>query len=330
MSDENPYSVDEALVAKFFSQETTEEENDRLHQWREASAANQRQFKTWQVVWADTGALKPWDQSLNQDLDGALDQVRIRREQILENELKHRATPWVWRAAAVLLVGVGLGWYLFSSQQSEVFEWVAEADPVTTALEDGTSISLNAGSRLEVRTVSEKRREVYLQGEAYFEVTPDPQRPFVIQTEKVKVEVLGTSFNVSETDGTQTIVSVEEGRVRLSRGDQELILSAGQTGAYDHLTTDLALLEMEDTGEYRFWKTKKLVFRGQTLSDVISTLNRTYEQSIILADAALGDCLLTVSFEDESLDNILEVIAITLGLELSREEDQIVIDGEGC
>jgi len=318
-------------MARFFSKETGQEENDLIKQWREESAANQRQFEMWMLLWADTGRIAAWEESASLDIEVALDKVRQRRNEILgQDSHKTSRASWVWRVAAVLVIGVGIAWLTYTTRVTEVKELVAKADILISELEDGSVISLNEGSKLQVTVIGDDERQVFLEGEAYFEVAPDPQRPFVVSTKEVIVEVLGTSFNVSEVSGVQTVVSVEEGRVRLSNGQDELILTGGQTGAYDHLTKDLKLLATEDTGEFRFWKTKRLVFREQRLADVVATLNRTYGQRIQLANEAIGQCLLTVSFDDESVESVLEIITITLDLQMTEVRNEIVIDGEGC
>ena len=323
--------IDEELIAKFFSQETGEEENDLIRQWREESAANQRQFDRWALVWADTGRIAAWEEPTTLEVESALERVRLRKNEILEQqESKSPILSWMWRVAAVLVVGVGIGWLVFSNRSSEAIEFVAEADVVVSELDDGSVISLNEGSRLRITEVGKEKREVFLEGEAYFEVAPDPQRPFVVNTKEVMVEVLGTSFNVSEVSGKETLVSVEEGRVRLRIGQDELILVGGQTGSYDHFTSELKLLEIEDTGEYRFWKTKRLVFREQRLADVVDILNRTYDQQVQLSSDQVGQCLLTVSFDNASIQDILEIITITLDLRIIESGNGIVIDGEGC
>ncbi len=331
MNEESRHIVNEDLVAKFFAQETSEEENALILQWRMDSAANQRQFDVWRLVWADTGQIRVWDDGARYDVEFALGKVRRRKEEIINDGLTDSpGLGWVWRVAAIVVMGMGIGWFVWSTQEADVQELVAEADVLVSELDDGSVISLNEGSRLQVTQVSDTRREVFLEGEAYFEVEPDPVRPFVVRTDRVAVEVLGTSFNVSEKSESLTLVSVEEGRVRLSIEAKELILVGGQTGSYDHETGDLKLLEIEDTGEYRFWKTKKLVFRELSLTEIVSTLNRTYDAQIRIANDTIGDCQLTVSFDNESIDNILDVISITLGLEVIRGDDEIVIDGEGC
>ena len=330
MSGENRHIVDEQLMARFFTGETTAEENEHIDAWRTRSAANQRQFDVWRLVWLDTGSIGRWAEDDTYDVEAALARVRDRKNALQEVEQTGTsATTWVWRAAAVLVVGLGLGWFLYTRGAVEDRELVAFNESIQETLDDGSMVSLNANSRLLVKSGASDRREVFLEGEAFFDVEPDPEKPFVVKTALVSVEVLGTSFNVTEEDNTTT-VSVEEGRVRFAVGDQELILLAGQTGTYDHGQKQLELLSEDDTGEHRFWKTRKLIFRGQSLEEVVAVLNRTYDKQITLATAEIGTCQLTVSFENEALEDVLEIIGITLGLEVRTKGDEIVIDGEGC
>jgi transmembrane sensor len=160
----------------------------------------------------------------------------------------------------------------------------------TLTLADGSTVDLNAGSKLDVTFAPRERRVVMGQGEAVFDVAHDAQRPFLIVAGDRTVRVVGTRFDVRRLDGKLT-VSVERGLVEVDPADgaagRGFRLHPGQR--LDHLegAPDVKLSSI-DPLQVESWKTGRLIYRDQPLSDVVADLNQQFATPIVIEDAALA------------------------------------------
>ncbi len=142
--------------------------------------------------------------------------------------------------------------------------------------------------------------------------------------------MLGTAFNVKSVDGVDsTVVHVEHGRVAMRYAEQELILTANMIGIFNKKTKKLHSSEQIDPAA-SYWRTQSLRFKSTKLGDVVNTLNSVYKTNISFANPALKDCLLSVDFKEESIEGVLDIIQSTFNLQISKTDDNIVLDGEGC
>jgi transmembrane sensor len=200
-------------------------------------------------------------------------------------------------------------------------------------LPDGTQVTLAPQSRLRSETdYGTARRDLYLDGEAYFQVAPDSQRPLRVHTTQSVTEDLGTAFVVrAYADQVATEVVVAEGRVSLSRADTT---AAARTPALVLEARDLGTLAPSgvpamrrgvDVGRYLAWTRGVLAFDGTPLGDVVRTLGRWYNVEIRLADSALATRRLTATFQNESIDLVLQRIALTIGLRVERADGFVLL-----
>ena len=167
----------------------------------------------------------------------------------------------------------------------------AKAEHRTVVLADGSTVDLNAGSRLQVSLTPRERRVVMGQGEAVFDVTHDPARPFVIAAGDRTVRVVGTRFDVRRRDGRLS-VSVERGLVEVDPADgapgHGFRLHPGQR--LDHLEgAPSVALSAIDPLQVESWKAGRLIFRDQPLAAVIADVNQQFATPIVLEDPALGE-----------------------------------------
>ena len=149
-------------------------------------------------------------------------------------------------------------------------------------LPDGTRVWLNAATELKYPVAFHaKERRVYLKGEAYFEVAPDKNRPFYVETEEVKIRVLGTVFDVNThyTRGVRTVLV--EGAVALEWGDQkEIRMKPGELADFDRTTTEVTLKEVDVTS-YISWKEGYFVFEDEPLEEIMHTLSLWYDKEFL-------------------------------------------------
>ena len=177
-------------------------------------------------------------------------------------------------------------------------------------LSDGTHIHLNSGTSIKypVKFIEGKNREVFVKGEAYFDVVKDSVHPFIVNTVPVNVEVLGTKFNISSypEDNEQNTVLVE-GSVQISSNvdsDRSLVLRPNQKATWNKSKKSI-LVNVVDTDIYTGWTDGKLIFKDVPFSNIIKKLERHYNVTIINENQALKSERFDATFDIETIEQVL-------------------------
>lgn len=159
-------------------------------------------------------------------------------------------------------------------------------------LADGTRVWLNAGTEFRYPVFfTENRREVYLSGEAYFEVRQDKNKPFVVWTGEVQIEVLGTAFNVNSYNSDRVEAVLVEGSVNVSNVTDKINLRPGQRGTVLKSEREIRVDEV-DVYVYTAWKDGNFVFENQTLENIMEQLSRWYDVDVFYTrEAVRQECL---------------------------------------
>ena len=255
---------------------------------------------------------------------------KVRKEAILK----------LYKYAAILIIAVLLGsvaYYIgFKNQATNVFNQTISAENQVLnefVLPDGTKVSLNNNSQLNYpKSFTGEMREVTLVGEGFFDVKPNPEKPFIINAGNAQVKVLGTSFNVSAYPETETVeVVVKSGKVQVSNnlGEaeneiSEVFLNPGDKSILFNESNILEKTENLDPN-YLAWKTHDLIFNEVPLNEVIQCLEKVYHVEIELAEPELNDLLLEAHFDKKPIDFILNVVRLTFDLNLSEENKQFTL-----
>lgn len=200
-------------------------------------------------------------------------------------------------------------------------------------LEDGTIVQLNAGSRLVYPAAfNGSKREVYLEGEAFFDIAPDAQHPFFVYASGIETEVLGTTFNISAypDDPLQSVVLASGSvRVHLEKhgvfGKQSQQLKPTEMAAISREGDHLRVSRV-DVATYTAWKDGRLLFAATPLKDILKKLTRYYNIQLDLESTQPGleTCSGDLDLED-NLDNVLDVICATNSLRYERHEQRIIL-----
>ena len=235
-------------------------------------------------------------------------------------------------AAAIVTAIVG-SWAVFwhTPPWREVTTTVANRTVVH--LRDGTRVTLAPKSRFRYTTdYGRSHRDVYLDGEAYFQVAPDSQRPLRVHTSGSITEDLGTAFVVTAyADQHTTEVVVTEGRVSLSRAETTspaVVLGLRDLGRLE-ATGRATVRRGVDVDRYLAWTKGVLAFDGTPLSEVMPALERWYNVEIRLSDSALAARRLTATFQNEPIDLVLKRIALTLGMRVERGSGSVFLLRKG-
>ncbi len=321
-----PEHITEDTLAKYFAGEADASVKNLVEQWVDE---NPEDFLKYKMLWEDLGIIGQNAQGEEEvNVDAAWKKFKARKE-----KQKSFSITSVWKFAASLLLLGSLAWYVSTQYFSEK-ELYAETnfETLQVALSDHSVVTLNQKSQLTYpEEFSSDTRKVYLRGEAFFEISENKDKPFVINIGDATVTVLGTSFNIRATANFDTVsVNVETGKVRFAYGDKELILVAGEKGMLYAANNEMIRTPRETIGVDQFWRTQKLTFSGQTLTEITSILETVFGRKFQLQNLALDQCRLNVSFEKQSLDEILAIMALTLDLQIEQTPSTIYIDGKGC
>jgi len=193
--------------------------------------------------------------------------------------------------------------------------------PREVTLEDGSRIHLNRNTRLEVRLLAERREVELVQGQAFFEVARDVQRPFRVQAGEGSVQVLGTRFDVRR--GRELLaVSVESGRVALQpRADAPLVeLLAGDRAVYDGSRGTL-LRSRVAGGEVASWRSGRLVFQQWPLAQLLDELSQYGATPVSFGDAALAARQVSGSVDLARPDDFLSALPVLLPVKVEPLDD---------
>ncbi|HKK43651.1 MAG TPA: FecR domain-containing protein [Bacteroidales bacterium] len=328
-----------ALIARDLAGLATKAECEELNEWLGVSEANRKYYDQLKNIWDASD--KQTDIS-NIDISGALKKVKNRISGV-----KPRRKIWSsWqRIAAIIILPLAIGTFflgLISSgigilrQNQVVFNKVYAPYGTRSSfrLDDSTLVWLNSGSTLKYPVTFSKRvREVYLDGEAYFEVKSNPLRPFIVQTSTLKVIAKGTRFNVQCYAPRQmTEVTLVSGKVTV----KETGHNRNSPGVYrlhpdQHLSYDLQTRESDiiDTDSYKYiaWKDGKLIFRNEPLSKVLKDIGLIFNVDIELQGKELQNYRYHATFEDESLEEILKLLKISAPISYTELPRNLLPDG---
>jgi ferric-dicitrate binding protein FerR (iron transport regulator) len=236
-------------------------------------------------------------------------------------------------AAALLGMIVTAAWFLFHTRRQPAVEWVETYNPKGTrssiVLPDGSKVWLAADSRLKYpKTFAANRRDLYLEGEAFFEVTRNPQRPFVIKLEEGAIRVLGTSFDIKAyRTHHEIITSVATGKVAFIPGhntNDTFFLTPNKKSVYNINTRQTAVLETDALAD-KAWIDGTLLFDAVTLDEIAITLERYYGKAVVFRDERLKTFRYTGTFANSSPAEILHYLSKTRKFNYTVTDSLIVI-----
>jgi len=274
--------------------------------------------------------LKTMSRDKEINVDNAWEKVsaRIRRsdEEINPSGIRIMRSSFLKIAAAALVL-IGLGTAMLYLNKAGILnkKTVVATDSNQTnlriALPDGSNISLNRNTRLSYNaSYGESGRKVTLDGEAFFEITPDAGKPFIVDAGKASIEVLGTSFNViTQNDESAVEVFVETGKVMMkdNSGIQEnLVIDPGYIGT---ISPEQSEKRINKNPNYLAWNKGKLVYADQKLENVFKDLERIYDIKIIPSDPEILNNQITTTFEGQSLETIIILICTTFNLDHTQD-----------
>ena len=314
---------DETLVSYLLG-ELPAEETTRVKEWLiedEAHATYFNQFKT------------IWEKSLELAATSTVDENKAWnhfKERIQNAGQKPAPVVPLFKrfyfraisAAAILILAISLFWLNQPAPQQTL---ASGQSVINQKLADGSEITLNKQSTLHYpKTFKGKTRSVELKGEAFFNISPDKSKPFIIDVKDVLVTVVGTSFNVRE-DSSYVEVLVETGIVKVSHEGKEVTLQAGEKIKMPFAGAVAAKEKVSDK-LHNYYRTKEFVCDDTPLWKLVQVLNEAYKTNIVFGREELKDLRMNTTFYNESLDQVLEVIHLTFNITVRKENGRIILE----
>jgi ferric-dicitrate binding protein FerR (iron transport regulator) len=335
----------DSLIVKYYQGTLSREENQHLLEWVNLNAENRQLFEDTQKVWQ-----KSRNPAAEIDFDTEQEWIKLsnhiqpspfqkKAEKDGPHIVKH-LNPWLWRSIAaaitLLLVAFLVVYQPWSANNQSVFVTKSTANQVKQRhlLPDGSVVWLNENSTIRyAEKFSTSTREVYLAGEAFFEVTEDPQKPFIIHGNHTITQVVGTSFNL-KTKPEEAIVEVTvvSGKVRFFRENapqKQVTLTAGMKGLYQSGLDSLYHIE-NTNANFRAWQDNRLIFDNSQLKEILPIVEKHYKTSIKPDNPAILNCRFTSTFEQARLEEILQAITLSLDLHYHYDGKKYILTGEGC
>lgn len=204
------------------------------------------------------------------------------------------------------------------------------------SLEDGTKVWLNVASRIRYPETFEGNiiREVFLDGEAFFEVARDTAKPFIVRTQEIQIKVLGTSFNVKSYDKEDKIqTTLVEGKVRIQSMDEQpkvVTLAPNQMATYHKESKKMVLNNKTDMDALAGWKEGRLIFDNKPLEEIVIALERWYDVEIEVEDQKSLKCHFSAKIENLSLTEVLELFKASDGIDYTIDGSEVTIRGSIC
>jgi ferric-dicitrate binding protein FerR (iron transport regulator) len=313
----------ERLLARYFLGELNDMERKAFDEWLRQSEENRRYFGDLKKV---SEAMSLIEKMKGIDENKAFHQVSGK----LFGE-RSRLMVLLQKIAAVLflpLLIASVWFYLAQEKKSAIMSSVyqrTESPPgmrSSLVLPDGSKVWLNSGSSIRYPVYPGSTREVYMEGEAYFEVAKDHHRPFKVHAGGVEIEVTGTKFNCQAYPEEQLVSTVlVEGTVTVGSeiGGRPLKMSAGELVGFSK-TDGTMTRRVTDPEKHIAWKSGKLMFRDDPMDVVIAKLERWYNIDIQVVDKQIEQYAYTATFENETLEQVLRFLELSAPISYSVAE----------
>ena len=332
------YSVNdkyEALIMSYLDGQCSAEEAHELLLWVAESEENRLYFKALKdqyEVWNLTDfAMPELDEA---DVEAALDAVNAKIDAVEETETKVVQMPWLRRnykyvsgVAAAFLIALFVGFLVRNNFNSTVTYAFNGQNESSYILPDNTSVNFNSESSLSyTKHFAESDRSVDFEGVAYFDVAKDENLPFVLHCNNMDVEVLGTSFLLNaEKNAERCTLDLYTGKVKMTAFDKKgnilsvVEINPGERGVWDATANELKAMSYSEVKEDELLTEHVLVFNNEKLSKIVEALEYIYKVEIDLGESCASKKLTARFSDDESIDEVLETIALVSEVTVTKE-----------
>ncbi|WP_375560939.1 FecR family protein [Bernardetia sp. OM2101] len=370
-------------IARYISKEPSELselQKIQVEKWRKEIPFFEKEFQNYSRLWEESNRFgKKIDKDYSPNVEKGWQKLSMQIKEYEANKVRNKNSDWVkptitqksaksvsiWKEvmkiAAVLVIGLGLGWWINSIQNNsnsltnsnQII--VHQHSDTPLVLPDGSKIWLNKNATVSYsndfgKFATTQKRNLKLKGEAFFDIARDENHSFMIDVEgKAEVEVLGTSFNINPSDGNIE-VTVASGKVSfknnsVSKNDNtdeseqtSILLTKGEKGIlYDQTKSrpdslpSLIRLEKNDDVNYLAWLNHRLVFENMQMQEVVDKVENYYNIRLKLENPSLKECRFTGTFDQTPLNDVLETLSFGANLQIKKSDSiTYLLSGSGC
>ena len=322
------------IIARVLSGESSSDDILSLSEWLNENEKNRDEFRRLKNYWDADVAFKH-SVAPAFSADKLQQKINVQRRQTARRQLWRNAIPLIAAACLLFIFSTALFLYNTNNRTSEHYTLLTDEHTSNFTLEDGTVITLNKNSRLSYSDKYGKdSRNVKLEGEAYFSVASDAEKPFIVKTSNLSVRVLGTKFNISAyLTNDRTIATLNSGKIQVNvqsgKTDSKYILKPNQEIVFNKI--DNSVLINTVTGENSSWKDGSLVFQDATFNDIVNTIERRYGITVDYDKQEFLNTPYTIKFiHNESLEDVLNVLQdVVGGFEYKQKNSKVTIIKKG-
>jgi transmembrane sensor len=320
------------IIRKYLNNSCSKEEFETVYEILSSSEKFDDYDEVWKKLWETSlnkaNAISPPD--LQHEAGRLISNHKPKTAKIISLPVKR------YLQVAAVLIFVALGWLLVTliptSQSSLTVHKANHGEIKEVNLADGSTVNIGAASELIIsKNFNKRARNVSLTGQAFFSVEKDEKRKFIVNTENLKVTVMGTSFTIRSFDSEETsVVTVLTGKVKIDilGTDQKKAqyLTPNNQLEYNKTTGEITITEV-DARKYNEWIDKNLYYDKTPLYRVITDLENMYKVELKLASTAINDARISGEYSNAGLDQILETICFVHNLQYRWVSDNTIIIG---
>jgi transmembrane sensor len=311
------------LLAKYFGGNASEKDMQALEQWISMSAENQASFDELSKLYEKLGIAEVTIPELNTEKakESFLTYMSIHENtkpiQVVEFKPKAFYKQWMFQAASIaLILALSFSAWLVYSEHDVVL--ASRAILKERILSDHTQIKLSENSKITYSSnYGKKSRKIRLEGKAFFAIGHQGNGTLQIKAAETLIEDIGTQFTVSAYPESKNVsVIVSEGKVHFfTASNSGITLNANETGIYNKQTQKFTVIKPDTIAK----EIKHIQFNGIALSSAMETISKQYGVTIRYAQHEISERSITVNFDGENVDMVLQVIGETLDLNVKKD-----------
>ena len=323
--------MEEEKLIRFLNRQSSRKEDEEVSAWLSQPGSDKALEEMFQKTWTNNAPPEPGCEALyDKMLKKIHDATAVKRTRLIPNKQWVR---WTGMAAGYLLLLLS-AFLLFQMwnkytppvEQATVVERTTVAgEKLKIKLPDQSTVIVNSLSTIRFDAdFGKTNRLIHLEGEAYFEIKPDKDLPFVVQTQDVRTTALGTAFN-AKSKNEKVAISLTEGKVSVSHHRGQVELKPGQMAVLDNFGKNGLKLGNFDPGSVTAWKEGKISFKSNTLEEILADLEDWYGVKFSTKGKVGLERKVTGVFDNNNLQNILNGLSFSLNLEYSINGTEVII-----
>jgi transmembrane sensor len=317
----------DVLLIKFLDKECSTEERLYVKNWINENPENYKFYNSIRETWLIT---KYYDESFTPDTNAAWEKVHSKIAIKSSNSNSYKI---YYSAAAILFIAVSL--YLFYyllpfKSQTNMIELANQSENLQKIdLPDGSKVWLSKNSNISYyRNFEKEERKVTLNGEAFFDVMKNPDKPFIVTGSKTMVKVLGTSFiyRTFENEPEDKLI-VNSGKVAFTEKvncKNQIEVDHGYEAKFNSATQILEKFEKDDKA-YFASKTGRMIFENERFEDILSKLSKYHNRNYYIGDSTLSNTRLTIAFNSQSVQEALKLLEVVMDRKITDSAMTIVV-----